>query len=199
MPFYALRPQSVNGCMETRETLPKRPDLDGDARRTAYDRYGRELLIYARRRVGAGPPDPEDLVQQAFANFSGLVDPRKIREPRAFLYRTLANLITDYRKSGHHQRSVNITDEERAVLPELEDPVSPEIALLDRERFLLVSAAIRALPRRQRRFLILNRFDGLSYAEIARRNLVSETTARREVEIAIRACSRALEDGGGAR
>ncbi|WP_133162316.1 RNA polymerase sigma factor [Hyphococcus luteus] len=160
--------------------------------RALFVRYRAELMTFARRRVGKGPPEPEDLLQQAFANFAGVEDPASVKNPRAFLYRTIANLITDYRKSSHHNQKLDVDDAELEDLFQHHDEISPEIVLLDRERFFRVEAAIRALPRRQRRFLLLSRLEGMSLTEIARRNGVSISTARREVEAAIGVCREAV-------
>lgn len=160
--------------------------------RALFLRYRAELVAFARRRVGAGPPEPEDLIQQAFANFSGVENPASVKNPRAFLYRTVANLIADYRKSGQHIHNLDVDDAELEDLFQDHEQISPEIVLLDRERFFRVEAAIRGLPRRQRRFLLLSRLEGMNNTEIARRNGVSISTARREIEAAIGVCREAV-------
>lgn len=172
---------------------PSEPPYTETSLPILYARYVRELSTYARRRVGKGPPEPEDLVQQAFANFAGLQNPAAVKNPRAFLYRVIANLITDHNRSAGHRRTVDVADEDLEELSEDQDEISPEIVLLDRERFSKVAETIRALPRRQRRFLLLNRFHGMTYTEIARRNGVSIMTAKREVDAAIRKCRLALD------
>lgn len=186
--------------------MPKKPVLlppgtegaqPGPALSALYDLYRAELLVYARRRVGRGPPEPEDLVQQAFTNYAGLAEPELVRNPRAFLYHALRRLIGDYNKSPRRRHDPRPSDPDQGYLPEIADIISPEIILLDRERFATVVSAIRDLPRRQRRFLLLHRLQGLTYAEIARRNLVSERTVKREVEAAICACLRAVTLMGG--
>lgn len=178
--------------MTRKDPVPSREGAGAPGLADLYARYRAELVAFARRRVGAGPPEPDDLAQQAFANFAGLSDPDKVKNPRAFLYRTLANLIADDRKSSRRRHGVDVDDAELEDLIQDHDEISPEIVLLDRERFSLVAAAIRALPRRQRRFLLLNRLEGMSLTDIARRNGVSISTARREVETAIGVCRRAI-------
>ena len=160
--------------------------------RALFERYRTELAAFARRLVGDGPPEPEDLIQQAFANFAGVENPAAVKNPRAFLYRTISNLVADYHKSSHHIRRFDVDDAELEDLSQDHDQISPEIVLLDRERFFRVEAAIRTLPHRQRRFLLLSRLEGMSYTEIARRNGVSISTARRDVEAAIGVCREAV-------
>ena len=77
------------------------------------------------------------------------------------------------------------------ILEEYEE-ITPEIVLIDKSRYEFVMSVVWSLPRRQRRFLILNRFQGVNCTEIAKRNGVSVSTAYREVEAAVFACRAAL-------
>lgn len=159
-----------------------------------YARYARELTAFVRTKVGAGPPDPEDVAQQAFVNFAQLKDPRGVENPRAFLYRTALNIIVnDYRRMAARRRMSN------AELAEIEHPggvidFSPEALLLKREELRIVERAMDAMPARRRRLLVLHRIDGLSYAEIARREGMSESGVRKQVAVAVRECGAALLD-----
>ena len=157
-----------------------------------YRHHWRELVAFIRQQVGAGPPEPEDVAQQSFTNFAALEAPEQVDNPRAFLYRTAANLITDYHRSAAHRRQHVAETLNLEKNAQTHDELSPEIVLLDRERFGRVIQAVRALPRRQRRFLLLHRVEGLSYTQIARRNGVSISTVRREVEAAAGACREAV-------
>jgi RNA polymerase sigma-70 factor (ECF subfamily) len=174
----------------------KAPSRRASALPELYARHKDELTAYARRRVGRGPPEPDDLVQQAFANFAGVQNPDQVRNPRAFLYRVVSNLIVDHFRNAPPGPGLNVHDanDEDALVGYTES--RPEIVLLDHERFEEVAAAIRALPQRQRRFLLLNRLEGMPYTEIARRNGVSHMTAKRDVEAAIIACQRAMSERG---
>lgn len=157
-----------------------------------YERYRRELVAFVRMKVGGGPPEPEDVAQQAFVNYAALDDPTAVHNPRAFLYRTAANIVTN-----HHRRAA--LDRKHAALEteqesdRARDELSPEIVLLDREQLALVEAAIKGLPARRRRYLLLNRLDGLSYVEIARREGLSEGVVRKQVAKAIRAIDAVLK------
>ena len=157
-----------------------------------FDNHRDELVVFARSKVGEGPPDPEDITQQAFARYAALSNPNSILNKRAFLYRTVTNLILDYFKAADYRRSVAVAPKDIEEISVDHDQISPEIVLLDKERYSLVLKVVENLPRRQRRFLILNRFDGMSYTEIAERNGVSISTARRDVELAVGKCRQAL-------
>lgn len=150
-----------------------------------YRTYRQELTAFAVRKVGSGPPDPEDVVQHTFRQIAAMADPAAIVNVRAFLYRSAANYIISFRRrekvrrrhAGHAPGLGEIFSES--------DGLDPERVLLGRERIMAVSALIRRLPRRQRRLLLLNRVEGISFAELARRYDVSEATVRREVKKAL--------------
>lgn len=190
--------------MARRPHRPKTSLVPGEAApglQELYARHRSELVAYARRRVGAGPPDPEDLVQQAFANFAGLVDPQKVRNPGSFLRRAISNLIADHFRDPFARRgpvpAAGRDEEGEDSETGPADELSPEIILLDRERFAQVAAAIRAMPQRQAMFFVLNRFEGMSLTEISKRYGASVATVWRDVEAAVLACQDAMAQGGG--
>ena len=158
-----------------------------------FRRYRDDIAVFVRKKVGAGPPDPDDIVQQTFATYAALRNPSKVDNPRAFLYRTASNLIADYFKSAFVRTSVPVEDGDFDEIVSETNELTPEIVLLSRERYTRVMDAIDALPRRRRRFLVMHRLQGLSYEEIARRSGVGTSTARREVEAAVGACRVAIE------
>ncbi|MGE5502716.1 MAG: RNA polymerase sigma factor, partial [Ignavibacteriales bacterium] len=64
-----------------------------------YRRHWAELVGYARRTFGAGPPEPEDIVQATFARFAALPANTEVANPRAFLFRTAHNIGVDAQRS----------------------------------------------------------------------------------------------------
>ena len=160
--------------------------------RALYQNYREELVAFVRKKVGAGPPEPEDVTQQAFANFAALETPQIIENPRAFLYRTANNILVNYQKREAHGRKVMTASREQEEIFGARDDLSPEIVLLEKERLHLVLRTLKAMPKRRRWFLLLHRMEGLSYAEIGRRVGVSDSTVRREVEAAVAACAEAI-------
>lgn len=155
-----------------------------------------ELIAHARKKVGAGPPEPEAIVQQAFAKLAGSTPQalQAIENPRAFLYKSVNRLMVDYFRRATNKFGVSMEDPGiQKKLPNY-DEITPEIVLLNRELLERVMDTIRALPQRQRRFLLLNRIELMSYTEIAKRNGVSISTALRETEAAVDAIRIAAKD-----
>jgi RNA polymerase sigma factor (sigma-70 family) len=157
-----------------------------------YQRHWNELCRYVNATFGVGPPDPEDVAQTAFTRFMALDDPHVVANPRAFLYATARNIVLDfnrhYKLTRRHAASAAQESEDERV-----DEISPERIAIARERAQRLAAAIRALPRRQRQPLILNRLHGLSYSEIAQRIGSSKSDVKRQIERAMAAIEAAVD------
>ena len=143
-----------------------------------YRRHWAELTAYARRTFGAGPPEPEDIVQAAFARFAALPENTEVANPRAFLFRTAHNIGVDAQRSlaraGAAATDPQLTCDGRDF--------SPEDVLVSRDELARLEAALASLRPRQRTALLMHRLDGLSFAEIGRRMGLSPSGARKLVE-----------------
>ena len=144
-------------------------DIGGDARPTLddlYRHYAGELRKAVRKSFGAGPPEPDDVVQAAFARYATLDDPAKVRNPRAFLYTTARNIVLDHKRG--QRRTDAFIDEVLAEAGQQVDKITPEDVLLHREQFDIMVAVMRRLPKKQRVVLTMSRLHGHSYGQIAR-------------------------------
>lgn len=203
-PLEALWHETVKGrgsvAMSSQEPKIEQhsdPAMTPDRReklRQLFIDHRAELEAHARQKVGDGPPDPTDVIQQAFTKYASLKEPEKVENPRAFLYRTVTNIILDYVRRPVNRQKVSADEMglEKILLDA--DEITPEIVLLNREVMQVVIETVRGLKQRQRRFMLLNRIHGMSYTEIARRNGTSISTAKRETEAAVNAIRHALED-----
>jgi RNA polymerase sigma factor (sigma-70 family) len=157
-----------------------------------YGRYRGELIAFIRTRFGVGPPDPEDVVQQAFMNFASLEFPGRIANPRAFLYRSAYNIVLNHRKHERIGRQFLEPATDADDVSHARDDLNPEVVVSNKEQYALLEAVIRAMPAKRREYLLLNRIEGLGYAEIARRVGLSESVIRKHVALAVRECGAAL-------
>lgn len=147
---------------------------------TLYVALRDEICHFLRSRFGEGPPDPEDMVQAAFARYAALEDRSSIENPRAFLYAAARNLtIDELRRSARSARYAN----EPGIDAEFDalDRTTPEHVLLVRERCAAVQTVIAAMSAEQREMLMLHRLHGLSMAEIATQMGSSKTSVHRQI------------------
>lgn len=153
-----------------------------------YRQHWTNLCHYVRRNFGGGPPDPEDVAQQAFERLSGSTTVVEKVEP--FLRRTARNLVID-----HHRASLRTSNvmAEISILDGKYADISPEDVLSSKEELLILNSAIAKLPAKERVALLMHRIDGASFTEIADHLGVSHSGARLLVSRAFERCAGAME------
>jgi RNA polymerase sigma-70 factor (ECF subfamily) len=160
-----------------------------------YENYCAELCSYLRRTFGAGPPDAQDVVHEAFAKFAALADRSQVLNPRAYLYRSSYHIFIDERRRLSSWRN--------GVAPALagtgthNDEITPERVFIANQRLERLRDAIQALPAERRRSFLLHRLYGLSCAEIARRDGYSESAIKKHITLAMADIDVALSRGNG--
>ena len=139
------------------------------------------LLSFVRRRV-ATPAEAEDLVQEAFARLYTAEAANPIGEPRAYLFRIAANLITDHgRRSGP---TLGRTES-------YEDSFAPSVAadqemrIRQEELQTLFEQALSELPDRRRQVFILSRFDEKSTFVIALQLCITRRMVQKHLVLAL--------------
>jgi RNA polymerase sigma factor (sigma-70 family) len=155
-----------------------------------YLQYHEELCRSVIKKFDVGYTEAEDVVQTAFIRYTESSAP--VLNPRAFLYKVCSNIAIDQIRrrdvQNGYARSVAAIESESA------EEIGPERQLEARQRLGIISRALWAMPGKRRRLLMMNRFDGLSYAEIARRVNLSETVVRKHIAKALAGCQCALQN-----
>jgi RNA polymerase sigma factor (sigma-70 family) len=153
-----------------------------DVFRVKYGALLRFLVTRLPRRE-----DAEDLAQEAFLRLLRVPHTDLIRQPDAYLFRIAANLVVEFRMRA--RRALVSFDSEQALravdVSEPEDSVSPAEQLLDSAS---LQRAIDSLPAKPRAALILQRRDGLTYAQIGARLGVSPDMVKKYLASAIARC-----------
>lgn len=123
----------------------------------SFDPLRPRLTRVAYRMLGS-VADAEDVVQEAFIRWMG-ADRESVREPEAFLRRTVTRLCLDQLKSARHQR-------ETYVGPWLPDPVVDDVEEEEDVTLPLMLALERLSPLERAAFLLHDMF-GVGFEEIA--------------------------------
>lgn len=145
-------------------------------------RYGQAVRRFFSRRLRDGA-DVEDLTQEVFARLLKRAELGEIANIEGYLFHTAANLLRE-----RARKAARRPGDDASVDPDLAESVedfSPERILLGREAYARMVEALQELPERARTIFVLNRFEELSAAEIARRLGVSVSTVEKDMMRAI--------------
>jgi RNA polymerase sigma factor (sigma-70 family) len=150
---------------------PERPFLQWETIEQVFEALESPLLIYARRLLGNGP-GAEDVVQEAFMKLH--MQFTEVRQPQAWLYRTVHNLAVDQQR--HTGRHVNFGDSSKegenastsAGGEEMADsqPI-PDEQIARWEGIGLVRLVMETLDERSREIIRMRFDEDMSYIQIA--------------------------------
>ena len=149
---------------------------DRHAFETLVQRHQRSVLNFIYRFIG-DQIEAEDLAQEVFLrSWQSAATYKPTAKFTTWIYRIAANLCINKQKSDRIRRLFMVPPSrkeegdlgDKSSTRHAEKIPSPEDLLLVAERKRQIFNAIQQLPANQRMALILKRYDGLSYKEIAR-------------------------------
>lgn len=159
--------------------------------------YSQELCRWISRRFGAGPPEPEDVVQIAFCKIAELDDLSQIRNPRAFLYTVAVRTCISACRT--RERTVRFIDEAMRENGEEVEEITPERVYLEKERLRMVESGLLELTDMQRELVYRSRILGETFADIREQTGWSLASISRQLRAALARISSDLaaqgEDG----
>ncbi len=152
------------------------------------------LVRFLTRRTGCAAA-AEDLTQDLWLRMDGLRRgaAEDIRSPAAYLFRAAANLARDHARA-EKRRAARNAGALALVMADLPAVPSPERYAQGIEHLAAVEAALDALPPRSREIFALNRFEGISYRQIAVRLCISTTAVEKHMRRALDALAGLRDD-----
>ncbi|CAH0233352.1 RNA polymerase sigma factor [Stenotrophomonas lactitubi] len=141
----------------------------------------RPALLRRVQRILGGDSGAEDVIQAVWFKARGVDNSQSIDNPRAYLYRLAINLATDHgRESTRRNRLLA-----EHYLWQEDEQISTEEQVMAQDELQRVLDAAGHLPEPTRTIFRLNRLQGLTQADIARRLGVSVTTVENHVRTAL--------------
>ena len=141
------------------------------------------MIAGIRLRFGNGPPDPEDVVQEAFRRVYEYENLSAVQNIKAFIWRTARNLVLDSKKTTKTRASFDF-EIERLYFPIRGDNLSPENVVCAREQLRTINQILSRMPERRRDAFIMYRVSGLTLQTIADKFGVSVPAVRKQVATA---------------
>ncbi|MEM1103733.1 MAG: sigma-70 family RNA polymerase sigma factor, partial [Pseudomonadota bacterium] len=168
------------------------PDSDGldgagagaDDLAELYRDYAAPLSGLLRRAFGDGPPDPDDIAQEAFRKVIERGDLASIKNLKSFLWRTARNLVLN-EKNREATRSRHDYEVEQLYFAVDGYGSTPETVISAREQVALINAALGRMPPKRRRAFVLHRVEGLTISAVGERLGVSRSAASKHISKAI--------------
>jgi len=158
-----------------------------------FRRYGKDLVRFLTGRV-ACPDTAADLAQEAFLRMIQARAVEPVRDTRAYLFRTAANLASNHHR---HRRAVPMVETTDADWAELSDPApAADQVAMGREDLVRLGHAINTLPPRRREVFMLHRVENLEPDAIAARLGISRNMVDRHLRKALVHCLEAMEASG---
>ncbi len=142
---------------------------DEGAFRTLFERHTRAMVAFCHHFV-RDAARAEELAQDVFVKLHGAADRyQPSARFKTFLYRIASNhCLNELRRGEYAARAERCAAEEPADLDALPSSApSPEAIAEASALERAVGALLESLPEKQRAVLVLCRFEGLSYEEIA--------------------------------
>jgi RNA polymerase sigma factor (sigma-70 family) len=134
--------------------------------------------------------DGEDIGQDAIVRMLQVKDQAAIEDPVRYLFRIARNLFVDAQRSRGRERA--LIDADADLDSKSDSRADPERTLAGKQRLERALAVIDDLPPRCRQAFRLHRFDGLSYAAIAREMAISPSMVEKHIAEAILRLGRAM-------
>lgn len=151
---------------------------------TLYREHVRELIAFARRRVGDDASG--DVVHDAFLRLATYGTPERLENPRAYLYRVTANAAHDHGRRASTRAELSASDDD---CQQAQSTVAgPEERAEQRSLLMGCLAALDRLPAPCRDAFLLHRIDGLPQAEIAAALGIPLRTVERHIARALACC-----------
>ena len=133
-----------------------------------YETSSAELVAYLRKVYGDGPPDPDDVAQQAFERLASYKDIKAVKNLKAFLWRTARNLLLTYKRNSD-ARSKYDYEIEHLFFAAKGSEASPERVLEVRQQLQIIEKTLAQMPQRRRHAFLMHRVEGLNLTDTGKR------------------------------
>ncbi|MEL7025315.1 MAG: RNA polymerase sigma factor [Pseudomonadota bacterium] len=145
-----------------------------------YGEYLKPLAVALRSIYGDGPPDPEEVAQEAFHRVVNHKNPASISNLKAFIWRTARNLVIDEKKRVSVRSRYDFEIEQLFFAFE-GGASTPETLITAREQLELINEALGKMPEKRRRAFVLHRVEGMTITETGRRLGIGRTAAAKHI------------------
>jgi RNA polymerase sigma factor (sigma-70 family) len=117
------------------------------------------------KSYGSGPPEPEDVAQEAFSQFAQMKDTTEVKNPKAYIMKIAVNITL--KSIGKLCKVRGFIAEQLSLEEEQLSQICPETILQSEQRISAMQKGINKLTAKQRDVLMFVRIKGQTYAQIS--------------------------------
>ncbi|WP_417247536.1 RNA polymerase sigma factor [Celeribacter sp.] len=156
-----------------------------------FRQYHRDLITRATRMVGDRDTG-EDIVQSTYVKLvAGAKSSSEIANPRAYTFTALRNVAYDFTARRSREWLYRVDHEE---IEAFADDHDTESQLAAREALLRLSMLLNELPASCSDAFLMNKVEGLTHREIAKRMGISTSMVEKHIMRAIKHCRDVMSD-----
>lgn len=144
--------------------------------RSLFLSHRQELKRYIRLKTN-NEIDTEDIIQDAFCNVLGLKNFEDIENPKAYLYKTAANLAIDQIRKNKVRE--NYAQDQK--LDESFEEHTIEKQMQAKRDLQAIANAMQHLPERSKRIFEMHRIEGKTYIEIGQELGISDNAVKKHI------------------
>lgn len=154
-----------------------------------FVKHAKEIGAFIRKR-GSDEQDVDDIVQESFIRLAQYAQADSIQNPRAFLFRTAANISVDLHRHGKVRQLHAEPDAEVDLVADT--TLSPDRYWESQDSLEQLTQWLEELPELQRHAFMLYCVEGCTIAEIAARLKLSRSSVERYTKAAMFHVSKCL-------
>lgn len=139
------------------------------------------LIAYFRKRTN--PSDVEDLVQEVFLSVHARQSESPIENMEGYLFAVALNALV---RKGRRDRAAAVARDGDPGALQGPEPISPERALLGKERLADAVRIMDTMPLRTQQIFLLHRFEEMTYPAIAAALGISVSAVEKQIMNALR-------------
>jgi len=173
-----------NGTLTDADLMLRVKEGDDAAFEYLAEKYRRPMLGFMYR-VTRNTHVAEELAQEVFLRvYRARATYNAEAKFSTWLYRIASNLSVNYLRDTKHERpemavSLDEPDEETGTALDLADKsMNVEQQMLRRERLAAIKRHVQALPERQRNAVLMHKYQGMDYRQIAEVLNISESATK---------------------
>lgn len=155
-----------------------------------YHHYFGKLTSELHSTYGSGPPDPEDVAQQAFERLNNVNDITNIENPEGFLWVCARNIIISEKRA--EQVRFKHEQELKQRYCSYSENSDPERTTIANNHLDVIKATLQSMPPRRRQIFLYNRVHGLTPEKAGEKCGVSRTAAVKHIAAASALISQAM-------